>query len=77
MIAERLVHVRIVGRDDGTELVGAADVVANHGGSVDAHILDLALIRLREDLGEGRGRLFRSAHILADEGPETEDTSDE
>ena len=52
VIAERLVHVRIVGRDRRVELVLVVPVVTRHLGAVDQNVLDFALIGVAEQLGE-------------------------
>ncbi len=52
VIAERLVHVRIVGRDGGVELVLVVAIVAGDLGAVDGDFGDLALVGVVEQLGE-------------------------
>ena len=64
VVAERLVHVGIVARDGGLELIlRVVAIVACDFGAIDGDVGDLALISVVEELGEA-DVLFLSCHRL-------------
>ena len=70
VIAERLVHVGVVARDGGVELVLVVTVVAGDFSAVDHDVLDLALVGVVEQLGQADVLLLSATSCFDDNLPE-------
>jgi hypothetical protein len=77
VVAERLVHVRVVARDDGFEdILRVVAVLACHLGAVDGDFRDLALICVIEELGEADALLLIAAGCFDDDLPQEDEAGD-
>ena len=76
VVVQNLVHVRVVGRNGGAELVFVG-VVANQRRTVNGDVGHLALVCLGQQVAEGDSRLMHGAHIFADKGPQADDARDQ
>ena len=76
VIAQRLIHVRVVGRDGGVELGLVIAEVSGDLGSVDDDIAYLALVRFVEQLGEADALVLTHARAFGDELPKEDEARD-
>ena len=76
VVAQRLIHVGVVGRDGGVELGLIVAEVTGDLGPVDDDVLDLAFIGFVEQLGEADALVLAHAGAFGDELPEEHEACD-